>query len=121
MNGVRVVFNDLKKDQDQYQLRVTVFTDPNNPAVWEELQPAMTQRIRLYDARGQALETHGLGNSGGSNNQVEMTLMFGPSLRPEDGKTSGEPVRMAHLGRAARTEYAKLEKPPIEAELGVPS
>jgi hypothetical protein len=24
-----------------------------------------------------------------------MTLMFGPSLRPEDGKTSGEPVRMA--------------------------
>jgi hypothetical protein len=60
VNGVRVVFNDLKKDQDQYQLRVTVFTDPNNPAVWEELQPAMTQRIRLYDARGQALETHGL-------------------------------------------------------------
>ncbi|HEX9290635.1 MAG TPA: ATP-binding protein [Anaeromyxobacteraceae bacterium] len=31
---------------------------------------------------------------------------------------AGEPVRMSHLARAARTEYAKLEKPLIETEVG---
>ena len=31
---------------------------------------------------------------------------------------AGEPVRMNHLLRAARTEYAKLEKPLTEAEIG---
>ncbi len=31
---------------------------------------------------------------------------------------TGEPVRMAHLLRAARYEYAKLEKPLTEAEIG---
>jgi ATP-dependent 26S proteasome regulatory subunit len=31
---------------------------------------------------------------------------------------AGEPVRMAHLARAARGEYAKLEKPLTEAEIG---
>ena len=31
---------------------------------------------------------------------------------------TGEPVRMAHLLRAARVECAKLEKPPTEAEIG---
>jgi hypothetical protein len=29
-----------------------------------------------------------------------------------------EPVRMNHLLRAARTEYAKLEKPLTDAEIG---
>jgi hypothetical protein len=29
-----------------------------------------------------------------------------------------EPVRMTHLMRAARGEYAKLEKPLTEAEIG---
>ena len=31
---------------------------------------------------------------------------------------AGEPVRMTHLLRAARSEYAKLEKPLTEAEIG---
>jgi SpoVK/Ycf46/Vps4 family AAA+-type ATPase len=31
---------------------------------------------------------------------------------------AGEPVRMTHLLRAARTEYAKLEKPLTDAETG---
>jgi hypothetical protein len=31
---------------------------------------------------------------------------------------AGEPVRMSHLLRAARSEYAKLEKPLTEAEIG---
>ncbi len=31
---------------------------------------------------------------------------------------AGEPVRMSHLARAARTEYAKLEKPLIETGVG---
>jgi ATPase family associated with various cellular activities (AAA) len=31
---------------------------------------------------------------------------------------AGEPVRMAHLSRAARSEYAKLEKPLTESEIG---
>jgi uncharacterized membrane protein YebE (DUF533 family) len=30
----------------------------------------------------------------------------------------GEPVRMSHVIRAARSEYAKLEKPLTEAEIG---
>ena len=31
---------------------------------------------------------------------------------------AGEPVSMSHLQRAARSEYAKLEKPATESELG---
>ena len=31
---------------------------------------------------------------------------------------ANEPVRMMHLLRAASTEYAKLEKPLTEAEIG---
>jgi ATP-dependent 26S proteasome regulatory subunit len=31
---------------------------------------------------------------------------------------ASEPVRMTHLLRAARSEYAKLEKPLMEAEIG---
>jgi hypothetical protein len=31
---------------------------------------------------------------------------------------SGEPVRMAHVLHAARTEYAKLEKPLTEIRIG---
>jgi hypothetical protein len=30
---------------------------------------------------------------------------------------TGEPVRMSHLARAARGEYAKLERPLNEADL----
>jgi SpoVK/Ycf46/Vps4 family AAA+-type ATPase len=52
--------------------------------------------------------------SGGSIRGIALNAAF---LAADEG----EPVRMAHLGRAARTEYAKLEKPAIEAELGVES
>jgi hypothetical protein len=31
---------------------------------------------------------------------------------------AGQPVRMAHILQAARTEYAKIEKPLSEAEIG---
>jgi hypothetical protein len=31
---------------------------------------------------------------------------------------AGAPVRMSHLCEAARTEYAKLERPLTEAEIG---
>jgi len=34
------------------------------------------------------------------------------------GEHAGEPVCMAHLLRAAQTEYAKLEKPLTDAEIG---
>jgi hypothetical protein len=54
----------------------------------------MVRRIRLLDAKSQALNSEGMGNFRGDDNKVEMTLMFGASQRPEDGKPSGEPVRL---------------------------
>ena len=39
------------------------------------------------------------------------------STPPSSPPTRGEPVRMAHLLRAARGEYAKLERPLTEAEI----
>jgi hypothetical protein len=34
------------------------------------------------------------------------------------GAEAGEPVRMTHLREAAKSEYAKLERPLTEAKIG---
>jgi ATPase family associated with various cellular activities (AAA)/Winged helix domain, variant len=74
--------------------------------IWRRIYPAAVPTDELDPAQLALLTV-----SGGSIRGIALNAAF---LAADDG----EPVRMAHLGRAARTEYAKLEKPAIEAELG---
>jgi hypothetical protein len=93
VNGTRVVLNDFKKDNDQYQLRITFPMDPNNPIQMTELQNNIGQRLRLLDAKGEPMESHGLAGGDGEGNQLQFTMNFSRSMQ-EDGKLSGEPVRL---------------------------
>ena len=74
--------------------------------IWRRIYPAAVPTDDLDPAQLARLTV-----SGGSIRGIALNAAF----LAADAR---EPVRMAHLGRAARTEYAKLEKPPIEAELG---
>jgi len=77
--------------------------------IWRRIYPAAVPTDDLDLERLARLTV-----SGGSIRGIALNAAF---LAAD----AGEPVRMAHVGRAARTEYVKLEKPAIEAELGAPS
>lgn len=92
--GTRVVFRDFKKtDADTYTLRVVVAQQPDAGEAWEQLHNSLQTRLKVLDAAGQPLDPRGYGSTG-RNNEVEMILTFGPSQRPEDGRKSGDPVRV---------------------------
>jgi hypothetical protein len=73
--------------------------------IWRRVFPAATPTDGL---RPPALAQ--LNVAGGSIRNIALHAAF---LAAEPG----EPVRMAHVLRAARTEYAKMEKPLTEAEI----
>jgi ATP-dependent 26S proteasome regulatory subunit len=74
--------------------------------IWSRMFPAETPTDRLDFERLARLNV-----SGGNIRNVALGAAF---LAAEDGG----PVRMSHLLHAARSEYAKLEKPLTEAEIG---
>jgi len=72
------------------------------------------RRIFPPDTPAEGLDTYKLARlsvAGGNIRNIALNAAF---LAAD----AGEPVRMAHLSRAARSEYAKLEKPLTEAEVG---
>jgi hypothetical protein len=76
--------------------------------IWRRIFPAPVPTDDLDAERLARLTV-----SGGSIRSIALNAAF---LAAD----AGEPVRMEHVARAARTEYAKLEKPAIEVELGAP-
>ena len=73
--------------------------------IWRRVFPASTPVDGVDPWR-----LAGLNLAGGNIRNIAMNAAF---LAAD----SGEPVRMTHLLRAARSEYAKLEKPLTEAEI----
>ena len=69
---------------------------PADHAGWRGLDPARLARLNV---------------AGGNIRNIALDAAF---LAAD----AGEPVRMRHLLRAARTEYAKIERPFTEAEIG---
>jgi hypothetical protein len=93
IKGVKVTFGELAKVGEGWQLKVTASTPEPSPA-WQEIQASLVPRLRVLDAAGQPLDQHGFETDGGVDG-VRLTLTFGPSHRPEDGRPSGDPVRLA--------------------------
>lgn len=111
--GLAILTTNLKQALDQAflrRLRFTVqfpFPDATHRAeIWRRVFPSATPTEGLDYARLAQLNT-----AGGNIRNIAMNAAF---LAAE----SGQVVRMEHVLRAARTEYAKLEKPLTTAEIG---
>lgn len=111
--GLAILTTNMKGALDAAflrRLRFTVqfpFPDAAQRAeIWRRVFPAATPTEGL-DEGGLAR----LNVSGGNIRNIALNAAF---LAAD----AGEPVRMAHLLRAARSECAKLEKPLTEAEIG---
>ncbi len=110
--GLAVLTTNMKSVLDAAFLRrirfVVQFPFPDAPQraeIWRRIFPAQTP-VEKLDLNKLAR----LNVAGGNIRNIALQAAF---LAAD----SGEPVRMFHLLRAARNEYAKLEKPLTEAEV----
>jgi hypothetical protein len=110
--GLAILTSNMKSAVDTAFLRrirfVIQFPWPDaeqREEIWRRVFPPATPTEGLHPAALAQLNV-----AGGSIRNIALHAAF---LAAEPG----EPVRMAHLLRAARTEYAKLEKPLTEAEI----
>ena len=111
--GLAILTTNMKSALDQAFLRrirfVVQFPFPDaaqRARIWERIFPADTPTEGLDPARLAKLNV-----TGGNIRNIALQAAF---LAADEGV----PVRMVHLLRAAYTEYAKLEKPLTEAEIG---
>jgi AAA+ superfamily predicted ATPase len=111
--GLAILTTNLKDALDTAFLRrlrfVVQFPFPDaahRAEIWRRIFPAKTPVENL-----DATKLSRLNVAGGNIRNVALNAAF---LAAE----AGEPVRMNHLARAARSEYAKLEKPLTETEIG---
>ncbi len=110
--GLAILTTNMKDALDQAFLRRIRFTVqfpfPDvtlRLEIWRRIFPGTTPTHGLDASRLARLNV-----AGGNIRNVALNAAF---LAAE----TNEPVRMDHLARAARTEFAKLEKPLPEAEL----
>jgi hypothetical protein len=111
--GLAILTTNLRSALDQAFLRrlrfVVQFPFPDagqRAEIWRRIFPAETPVDGLDSDRLAQLNV-----AGGNIHNIALGAAF---LAADDGG----PVEMAHLLRSARTEYAKLEKPLSEAEIG---
>ena len=111
--GLAILTTNMKDALDPAFLRrirfVVQFPFPDLPEraeIWRKIFPAQTPLDGLDPARLARLNV-----AGGNIRNIALNAAF---LAAD----ADEPVRMKHLLRAARTEYAKIEKPLTEAEIG---
>lgn len=110
--GLAILTTNLKQSLDQAFLRrlrfVVHFPFPDaaqRAAIWRQVFPHATP------TEGLAIEKLARLNIAGGNIR---TIALNAAFLAAD---ANEPVRMRHLLRATRVEYAKLEKPLTEAEI----
>jgi len=111
--GLAILTTNLKNALDPAFLRrlrfIVQFPFPDatqRAEIWRRIFPANTPTQDLDLTRLSRLNV-----AGGNIRNVALNAAF---LAAE----ANEPVRMPHLLRAARSEYAKLEKPLTESEIG---
>jgi ATPase family protein associated with various cellular activities (AAA)/winged helix domain-containing protein len=111
--GLAILTTNLKSALDGAFLRRIRFVVPfpfPDPAqraeIWRRIFPAETPVEGVDPERLARLNV-----AGGNIRNIALGAAFAAA-------DEGEPVRMEHLLRAARIEYAKLEKPLSEAEIG---
>jgi hypothetical protein len=110
--GLAILTTNMKSALDPAFLRrlrfVVQFPFPDaeqRAQIWRRVFPAQTPTDRL--------DVHKLAQLNATGGTIRNVALQAAFLAAE----SGEPVRMAHLVRAARTEYAKLERPLSDTEI----
>jgi ATP-dependent 26S proteasome regulatory subunit len=111
--GLAVLTTNMKDALDTAFMRrirfVVQFPFPNaeqRTEIWRHIFPSGTPTEGLDVSKLARLNV-----TGGNIRNIALNAMF---LAAD----AGESVRMTHLLRAARSEYAKLEKPLTDAEIG---
>jgi hypothetical protein len=111
--GLAILTTNLKSALDSAFLRrlrfIVQFPFPDasqRAEIWRRIFPASTPTQELDLPKLSRLNV-----AGGNIRNIAMNAAF---LAAD----AGEPVRMTHLLRAARSEYGKLEKPLTESEIG---
>jgi hypothetical protein len=111
--GLAVLTTNMKQALDTAFLRrirfVVQFPFPDathRAEIWRHIFPASTPTEELDLPKLSRLNL-----TGGNIRNIALNAAFFAA-------DAGEPVRMTHLLRAARSEYAKLEKPLTESEIG---
>ena len=111
--GLAILTTNLKNALDPAFLRrlrfIVQFPFPDaaqRAEIWRRIFPASTPTQELDLPKLSRLNV-----AGGNIRNIALNAAF---LAAE----ANEPVRMPHLFRAARSEYAKLEKPLTESEIG---
>jgi SpoVK/Ycf46/Vps4 family AAA+-type ATPase len=111
--GLAILTTNMKSALDAAFLRrirfIVQFPFPDiaqREQIWRRVFPAATPTESLEFSRLARLQV-----AGGNIRNVALNAAF---LAAE----ADQPVRMAHLLQAARNEYAKLERPLTEAEIG---
>ncbi len=111
--GLAILTTNMKEAIDSAFLRrirfIVQFPFPDLAAreeIWRGIFPAQTPTEKLALHKLARLNV-----AGGNIRNIALNAAF---LAAD----ANEPVRMNHLLRAARTEYAKIEKPLTEAEIG---
>jgi ATP-dependent 26S proteasome regulatory subunit len=111
--GLAILTTNMKQALDPAFLRrirfVVQFPFPDSlqrAEIWRRIFPADTPTDGIDLARLSRLNI-----AGGNIRNVALNAAF---LAAD----AGEPVRMAHLLRAARSEYGKMERPLTESEIG---
>lgn len=110
--GLAILTTNMKNSLDNAFLRrlrfVVQFTFPDaglRAEIWRRVYPISTPTDALDPAKLATLHV-----AGGNIRNIALNAAF---LAAD----AGEPVRMSHLLRAARSEYSKLEQPLGEAEV----
>ncbi len=111
--GLAILATNMKSALDPAFLRrirfVVNFPFPDatqRSEIWQRIFPSGTPTERLDLGKLARLNV-----AGGNIRNIALNAAFLAA-------GAGEPVRMGHLLRAARTEYAKVEKPLTDAEIG---
>lgn len=111
--GLAILTTNMKSALDKAFLRrirfVVQFSFPdaaNRARIWERIYPQKTPTFGLDCQKLARLNV-----TGGNIRNIALYAAF----LAADG---GEPVKMKHLLRAARVEYAKMERAPTEGEIG---
>ncbi len=87
--GYTITVKDASTSNDQINLNVTFLVPPNNGNLGYQL----AQKVKLLDAKGEALQNNGA-NGGGSNTKLEYKLTFSKSVYEDGEKKVGDPVKL---------------------------
>ena len=111
--GLAILTTNMKQALDAAFLRrirfIVQFPFPDAPQraeIWRRIFPIATPTEQL-----DPLKLSKLNVAGGNIRNIALHAAF-------HAAEAGEPVRMVHLREAAKSEYAKLERPLTEAEIG---